>query len=64
LEDLAFLSYSSREPDEVGSEDMCEHGIDTRAVIIIAEKHLGVAIDLRAECHRTEKKSEEMALKI
>jgi len=64
LEDLAFPSRSLREPDEVGSEDMCEHGMNSRAVMMIAERHLVVIISKHAEFHRTEKVGEGMALKI
>ena len=64
FEDLAFTSRSSREPDEVGSEDMCEHGMNSRAVMMVAERHLGVALYKSAEFRRIEKNSEEMALKI
>ncbi len=61
MEDLAFPNYSLRESDEVGSEDMCEHGMNTRAVIMIAERHLVVIINRGAEFRRTEKNIEEMA---
>jgi hypothetical protein len=49
FEDLAFPSRSSRESDEVGSEDMCEYGTNTRAVMIIAERHLVVVINKRPQ---------------
>ena len=55
LEDLAFPNYSSREPDEVGSEDMCEHGMNPRAVMTVAERHQGLIVDGGAEFRRTEK---------
>jgi len=61
LEDLAFPNYSSREPDKVGSEDMCEHGMNTRTVIMVAERSLVVIINKRAEFRRTEKNDKEMA---
>ena len=60
----AFPNYSLREPDEVGSEDMCEHGKNTQAVLMIAERHLVVIINKRAEFCRTEKAGKGMALKI
>ena len=53
FEDLAFPSRSSREPDEVGSEDMCEHGMRFQAVKIMAERHLSVVNNKRAEFRRT-----------
>ena len=43
FKDLAFPSRSSREPDEVGSEDMCELGMNKRAVMIVAERHYVVS---------------------
>jgi len=43
---------------------MCEHGIYSRAVMMIAERHLVVVISKCAEFHRTEKVGEGMALKI
>jgi hypothetical protein len=42
FEDLAFPSRSSREPDEVGSEDMCEQKMKSRAMTTVAEGHLDV----------------------
>ncbi len=53
----AFPSRSSREPDEVGSEDMCEHGMNLRMVMMIAERHLVVVINKRAEFRRTDKEN-------
>jgi hypothetical protein len=53
FEDLAFPSRSSREPDGVRSEDMCEHGKNSRAAMMIAERHLVVAISKCAEFRRT-----------
>ncbi len=64
MEDLAFPSRSSREPDEVGSEDMCEHDMNARTVLMVAERYLVVSINKRAEFRRTEKVGEGMALKI
>jgi hypothetical protein len=64
FEDLAFSSRSSRESDEVGSEDMCEHGMNSQAVMMIADRHLVVVSNKRAEFRRTEKVGEGMALKI
>ena len=63
LEDLAFTNYSSRESDEVGSEDMCEHGMKARAVLMVAERYLVVSINKRAEFRRTEKNIERDSLK-
>ena len=38
-----------QESDEVGSEDMCEHGINSRAVMMVATRHLvGVIINERS----------------
>jgi hypothetical protein len=64
LEDLAFLNYSSRELDEVGSEDMCEHGMNNRSIVMKAESHLAEVMNKRAEFRRTEKNSEEMVYEI
>jgi len=64
FEDLAFTNYSSREPDEVGSEDMCEHETNTKAVLMVADGHSGVVFNKGAKFRRTEENSEEMALKI
>ena len=64
FEDLAFPSRSSRESDEVGSEDMCEHGMSSRAGMMIAERLPCVIDNKRAEFRRTEKVGEGMALKI
>ncbi len=50
----AFPSRS-REPDEVGAEDMCEHGMNSRAEMMVADRHLVVAINKRAEFRRAEK---------
>ncbi len=50
-----IIKNDSREPDEVGSEDMCEHGIYSQAVMMIAERHLVVIINKRAEFRRTER---------
>ena len=61
MEDLAFPSYSSREPDEVGPEDMYEHGMNFRVVMMIAEKHLGLVFNKHAQFRRAEKNREEMA---
>ena len=64
FEDLAFPSRSSRESDEVGSEDMCEHGMNSREMMMVAERILVMIINKRAEFRRTEKVGEGMALKI
>jgi hypothetical protein len=68
LEDLAFPNYSLSEPDKVGSEDMCEHETNTKAVLMVADGHSGVVFNVvfnkGAKFRRTEKNSEEMALKI
>lgn len=59
MEDLAFPSYSSRESDEVGFEDICEHGTSIQAVSTIAVRYLGVVLNKRAELRRAEKNREE-----
>ena len=41
----AFPNYSARESAEVGSEDMCEHGMNARAVLMVAERYLVVSIN-------------------
>ena len=50
----AFPKRSSRESDELGSEDMFEHSMSSRAVMTVAEKNLVVVIIKRAEFRRTE----------
>ena len=50
----AFLSRSSREDDKAGSEDMCEHCTNFRAVRMTAERHLVVIISKQAEFCKTE----------
>ena len=51
----AFPSRSSsRESDGVGSEDICEHRMNSRAVMMIAKRPPGVIINKRAEFRRTE----------
>ena len=42
-------------PDEVGSEDMCEHGENYRAMETVATGHLIGAFNKGAEFRRTEK---------
>ena len=59
-----FPSRSLRVPDKVGSEDMCEHELNSRAVMMIAERELVVIINRCAEFRRTEKNDEWMAYKI
>ena len=48
FEDLAFPSCSSREPDGVGSEDMCEHVMNNKAVLMVTERRLVVVMNRHA----------------
>jgi hypothetical protein len=41
-------------PDEVGSEDMCEHGKNPRTMVIVTARHLIDAFNKGAEFRRTE----------
>jgi hypothetical protein len=43
---------------------MCEHGVNTRAVMILSERYLVVVNSQKAEFRRAEKAGEGMALKI